>query len=94
MRQAGPRARSGGVPHDLQPYLEPLEADTAETSQSVNEDLLEMGNLLMMQFYHLHTAKKMSTDPKRGRVWQRVIRTSPEEIVILCTCSSLWVVYT
>lgn len=73
MRQAGPRARSGGVPHDLQPYLEPLEADTAETSQSVNEDLLEMGNLLMMQFYHLHTAKKMSTDPKRGRVWQRVI---------------------
>ncbi|BCR85874.1 Zn(II)2Cys6 transcription factor [Aspergillus chevalieri] len=73
MREAGPRARSGGVPHDLQPYLEPLEADTAGTPQSVNEDLLEMGNLLMMQFYHLHTAKKMSADQKRARVWQRVI---------------------
>lgn len=32
-----------------------------------------MDNLLLLQFYHLHTAKKMSPDWKRSQVWQRVI---------------------
>lgn len=70
MRRAGPRARSGGGPRDP---LEPLEANTAGTPPSVDEDLLGMDNLLMMQFYHLHTAKDMSAEQKRSRVWQRVI---------------------
>lgn len=32
-----------------------------------------MDNLLLLQFYHMHTGKKMSPNWKRSQVWQRVI---------------------
>jgi hypothetical protein len=38
-----------------------------------DDNLLDMDNLLAMQFFHLHTAHKMVLQPKRIMVWRRVI---------------------
>ncbi|KAB8073439.1 hypothetical protein BDV29DRAFT_201825 [Aspergillus leporis] len=76
-RRDGPRTRSGSGLHSSQPHGEPLENDLprpAGIPQSVNDDnLLEMDNILMVQFFHLYTARGMSLHPKRSQVWERVI---------------------
>ncbi|GKZ25154.1 hypothetical protein AbraIFM66951_006633 [Aspergillus brasiliensis] len=69
------RSRVGSSPRNVRSYLEPLEsyaAHPADVSGPANDDL-SMDNLLSMQFFHMHTAPKMSLHSKRSMVWQRVI---------------------
>lgn len=34
---------------------------------------LDMDNLKLIQYFHLHTAKQMTMNPRRTKIWQRVI---------------------
>ncbi|KAF5863952.1 hypothetical protein ETB97_009059 [Aspergillus alliaceus] len=61
----------------LPPSLQPLATNgtiASDTPQppSHHGDL-EMDNLKLIQYFHLHTAKQMTVHPRRSKVWQRVI---------------------
>ncbi|ODM19765.1 hypothetical protein SI65_04751 [Aspergillus cristatus] len=71
--------RSGGKSEQqvaLLGMMQPLamnEALPAPISNQSHERALEMHNLKLLQFFHLYTAKQMSSHQRRNTVWQRVI---------------------
>ncbi|CRG87316.1 hypothetical protein PISL3812_04333 [Talaromyces islandicus] len=72
----GQNPQDGPGRQHLQPSLQPLTTNgtrVTNTPQLSPHSHLDMDNLKLIQYFHLHTAKQMTMHARRGQIWQRVI---------------------